>query len=763
MTISTFLQTIIQAFFIVLNVVAVFDYLRHRDAARRDIALMISSLGIPIGLPLIPTALEVSAPWLGTIGNLVLVMQPYLILRLVRYFRPVSARLLRAAQIATVICWITLLVVWPKALQTAAGVVLVVYLIAINGYAMLALANLTRSAAGIMRQRLRLIAAGSGLLALVLILLIVAGLLSLRIPILTAALELMIFACFLFYYLGFSPPRSLRLIWQSNELRSYLSRLKPTEMGKDMGVAESLGRLSQTAMEASGAMAAGVVRLEDESGKWEVRAATDSTVLASALERGQRMLEQVWHVPRPFAQTIAEIADKHERAQLQAINAKTWLIVPIIVNARPWGLLVVLWRERSLFVDDDLSLLGVLSSQTGLVLENNRLFEELRKYSEGLEQKVVQQTTELQQSEHRYQLTLDYLMEGCQIINPDWRYLYVNDTAARHGLRTRADLLGHTMMEAYPGIEATPMFDALARSMIDRVAQRIENHFEYPDGTSAWFELSIQPVPDGLFILSLDISERKRSEAAIQDMNTELEHRVVERTAQLEAANKELEAFSYSVSHDLRAPLRSIDGFSRILIEDYAQELSEDAKRYLDMVRADTQQMGRLIDDLLTFSRLSRQDLKKQTINPTEIVNFVLTDMRLEQEGRPVEIHVDELPCCQADPALLKQVYVNLLSNAFKYTRKCDHALIQVGSSQENGEIVYYVKDNGVGFNMRYAHKLFKVFQRLHSADDYEGTGVGLAIIQRVINRHGGRVWAEAEPNKGASFYFTLSGGQADG
>ncbi|HVU13178.1 MAG TPA: ATP-binding protein, partial [Phototrophicaceae bacterium] len=188
-----------------------------------------------------------------------------------------------------------------------------------------------------------------------------------------------------------------------------------------------------------------------------------------------------------------------------------------------------------------------------------------------------------------------------------------------------------------------------------------------------------------------------------------------------------------------------------------------DAQRYLNTVRADTQQMGRLIDDLLTFSRLSRQDLKKQNVNPTEIVNFVLADMRLELGERQIEFRVAELPRCQADPALLKQVYVNLLSNAAKYTRKCENAVVEVGSSEENGETVYYVKDNGVGFNMRYAHKLFKVFQRLHSADDYEGTGVGLAIIQRVINRHGGRVWAEAEPNKGASFYFTLSGGQANG
>lgn len=253
--------------------------------------------------------------------------------------------------------------------------------------------------------------------------------------------------------------------------------------------------------------------------------------------------------------------------------------------------------------------------------------------------------------------------------------------------------------------------------------------------------------------ISHDITERKKAEQEIQLLNESLSRQ----TAQLEAANKELEAFSYSVSHDLRAPLRAVDGFSRILLEEYKSNMPPEAERYLIKVRANAQRMGELVDDLLHFSRLSRQPLVKQKVKLNEMVKAVLEeDLRADQENRAIEISIGELPDVEADPHMLRQVYVNLLSNAIKFTSKRQDARIEVGAERENGAVTYFVKDNGAGFDPQYVHKLFGVFQRLHRAEDFAGTGVGLAIVQRVVSRHGGHVWAEGAVNGGASFHFTL-------
>jgi PAS domain S-box-containing protein len=260
-----------------------------------------------------------------------------------------------------------------------------------------------------------------------------------------------------------------------------------------------------------------------------------------------------------------------------------------------------------------------------------------------------------------------------------------------------------------------------------------------------------------------DIDDRRRAEEEIRRLNTELEERVRKRTTELEATNKELESFSYSISHDLRAPLRAIDGYSRMVEEDYGDRFDDEGKRMLGIVREEALKMGRLIDDLLAFSKLSRKSIDEAVnVDMTALAKAVAQELLRDQDGARIRLDIWPLPPARGDGALFRQVWVNLLSNAIKYSGSKAQAEILVTGEITNGEAVYRVQDNGVGFDMKYAGKLFGVFQRLHAADEFDGTGVGLAIVQRVVARHGGSVRADARVGEGATFYFTLPAGESD-
>jgi PAS domain S-box-containing protein len=343
----------------------------------------------------------------------------------------------------------------------------------------------------------------------------------------------------------------------------------------------------------------------------------------------------------------------------------------------------------------------------------------------------------------------------------------------------REDVIGKPLVETIipPSLRAAHrngLEHFLATGEARVLGSRIELTGMRADGTEFPVEVAIALVEGSdppLFTGHIrDSTKRKQREAEAEAraeevlrLNEELERRVTERTEELEASNRELEAFSYSVSHDLRAPLRAIDGFSKILVNEFGTSLPARALEYLAIVREGAQQMGRLIDDLLAFARMGRQPLVRREVDTAGLVRRSLDQLHGEREGREVEVRIGDLPISLADPAMLQQVYVNLLANALKFTRTRSPAVVEVGTTTAGDHRAFFVKDNGVGFDMRYADKLFGVFQRMHRAEDYEGTGVGLAIVQRVIHRHGGRVWADAEPDQGATFFFTLGDDHADG
>jgi PAS domain S-box-containing protein len=281
---------------------------------------------------------------------------------------------------------------------------------------------------------------------------------------------------------------------------------------------------------------------------------------------------------------------------------------------------------------------------------------------------------------------------------------------------------------------------------------------------SIWIEVTAHPLKDqnanvvGAVTVLRNITQRKISEQEIERLRAELESRVRQRTAQLEAANKELESFTYSVAHDLRAPLRHIVGFAQILEEDFRPRLEPEAQQYLTRIQQGTRRMGLLVDELLNLAKVGRQQLNLQLVGLTPIAEQVISELASSYEGREVEWRLGELPRAHCDANLVKQVFQHLISNAIKYTRLCQHAVIEVGKTSAGGQTAIFVRDNGVGFNMKYVGKLFGIFQRLHANENFEGTGVGLATVQRIVQKHHGRVWAEAEMDRGATFYFTLKG-----
>jgi PAS domain S-box-containing protein len=355
--------------------------------------------------------------------------------------------------------------------------------------------------------------------------------------------------------------------------------------------------------------------------------------------------------------------------------------------------------------------------------------------------------------------TLESLTDAFYTMDRDWRFTYVNAEAERVMGMKRSQLLGRRLLEVFPALKDT-VFPHLQRAMNDNVTVQLD---EYYSTFKVWVQVKIFPSKQGLAVDLKDVTERVIAQREIMRLNAELEERVRRRTAQLEAANKDLEAFSYSIAHDLRAPLSSIDGFSRMLEQTAAGELPERCQHYIGRIRAGVSQMADLTDGLLSLAHLSRASLRDEPVDLAAMARGAVASCRERAPQRSVDAQIAPALPARGDPRLLDQVMANLIGNAWKFTSHKAQARIEVGvASGPDEPPVYFVRDDGAGFDMAHASKMFEAFQRMHTFAEFEGTGIGLATVHKIVSRHGGRIWAQAAPNRGACFYFTLGEAPAD-
>jgi PAS domain S-box-containing protein len=764
MNVDQLLQWLTQTLFVGVFLVAAVRAVRRHQRVNLDTALLFGAASLSIALTWVQQALPVAPNWMTQSSGSLGLALPYLLLRLVDDFIGVRRLLLRLAEVGLAFA-VLMLFVFESSQPAWLTVFLVAYFAVLEVYAARRFLIGARRSSGVTRRRMQAVAAGSACLGLTVI---IAGLQTL-VPTLAGVwvglflvLEL---ASGVGYALGFAPPLLLRRAWQEPEVRAFFRSVAQLPQLRDTG--SIVQTLEAAVAGALGAPGISIGFWDDAAQVLRFYARDPGTVTVRVSEQPATtsIVSRVFTTQEPIFVTNAAQEDPAHAEEYRAAGATAILAVPITVGQSRLGVLAAFAPRAFVFTEDDLELAQILANQVALALGYAReLLERQRVEAEIAERRRAEAA--LFDSEARMAAIVETALDPIISMDHAGRIVEFNPAAERVFGYGRAEVLGREMAEVIiPPHLRDQHRRRLARDLAGGESlvldQRLELAAMRADQTEFPIELAIvRMAADSPLVFTgylRDITDQKRAESLIRNLNTDLERRVLERTAQLEDTVRELEAFSYSVSHDLRAPLRAVNGFSRILLQDYGSQLAPEAQGYLRMVSENAQQMGRLIDDLLAFSQLGRQQLRTQRVLPAEVVRGALDGLAPEREGREVQIVLDELAVCQADPVLLRQVYVNLLSNALKFTRRRADARIEIGCRELEGEVTYFVKDNGAGFDMRYADKLFGVFQRLHRAEDYDGTGVGLAIVNRIVHRHGGRVWAEAAVDQGATFFFTLA------
>lgn len=504
----------------------------------------------------------------------------------------------------------------------------------------------------------------------------------------------------------------------------------------------------------------------DEASKWAVLTAAAGGVGKKMLETGHRlkvgntsMVGWCIHNRKPrIALNVGKDAIRFNNPLLPETRSE--LALPLATRGQVIGALNIQSRVPAAFGKEEISILQTMADQLANAFLNARLYEqiereleerksieeEIRQLNAELESRVQRRTRDLRASEEKFRaLTANNPLQITRY-DSEGRYLYVNRANFGSDLKPE-DLIGRTIRQVM-GDTRFVDFAELCIYQVFETGQALKTEYELDNEYAAWW-LAPEFGPDGKVISviasAMNITSRKRMEEELR-----------QRSADLQAANKELEAFSYSVSHDLRAPLRAIDGFSHIITEEFKDAFPPEAGQYFQYISDAAAQMSQLIDDLLRLSRITRTELRRYSLDLGQLAASIIDDLRRREPDRPVNVLIEEDLSVTGDERLLRVALENLLSNAWKFTGKQKEAEIRVGRRTQDGKEAFFVQDNGVGFNTTFSDRLFGAFQRLHTAEEFPGNGIGLAIVQRVIHKHGGQIWAESEPDKGATFYFTL-------
>lgn len=415
------------------------------------------------------------------------------------------------------------------------------------------------------------------------------------------------------------------------------------------------------------------------------------------------------------------------RIYCNSITYESVALIPLKTDKESFGLIKFNNGKKDFFTPELISLLEKYSYSISLAIAKQMAFNALN------------------EREKRFRNTLNNMLEGAQIIGFDWKFIYVNDECVKQSKFSRENLIGNSILDLYPGIESTPLYEAFQRCFKERVPIRLENEFTFPDKSVGWFDLSIQPVSEGIFILSIDITERKLAELELENKNKKLL-----------SMNKELENFAYLTSHDLQEPLKALACFVDLLQSNYSDVLDDDGKKYLEFILKSSDRMKLLIKGLLDYSRIGK-NVDIEDVDCNEILSEVLADINYYIEETSAKITSDDLPSLKGSKYELRQLFLNLIANGIKFRNNDEVPEIFISAKKENNYWLFSVRDNGIGIEEKDREKIFQIFKRLHNRDEYEGTGIGLSICKKIIEHHKGLIWVESEINNGSTFFFTIN------